>query len=124
MYLNPTRAYYRGTEQASARGAFLLLVQLKDKPCNASNTYAIVRKVALHQCGNFMMGRANLCGKWRVVSGAYGSDGLPMDVDQLPSDAVLLPQALYDAWNNGGGWNGSGNEAPDLRTWAKAQFKV
>jgi hypothetical protein len=124
MYIKPTRSYYAGTEQRAARGAFLLLLQLKDGPCNAETTFAIVRKVALHPLGNFMMGRANICGKWHTVSGAYGSDGLPMDVETLPKDAVRLPQDLYDAWNKGGGWNSAGSEAPSIRDWAIKQFKL
>ena len=120
MYIDRSGfTYYAGTEQRHSRARFLLLLQLKDGATGAANTYGVVRKVALQQFGQFMMGRVNLCGKWRTVSGAYGSDGLPMDVEQLPRDAVLIPAPLYDAWNKGGGWNGAGSEAEAMRQWAK-----
>ena len=123
MYIDRTsRCYYVGTEQRVFRAPFLLLLQLENGPCDASNTFACVRKVALRQLGHFMMGYANLNGKWHSVSGAYGSDGLPMTVTTLPHDAKPLPTDLYNAWNKGGGWNGSGSEAPAMRTWARETF--
>ena len=122
MYLTNGHGYYRGSEQCTTRGQFLLLLQLADKPCSPENTYAVVRKVALRQFGHWMMGSANICGKWRTVSGAYGSDGLPMTVDALPVDAIPLPRDLYDAWNKGGGWNSAGSEASAMRAWAKQAF--
>lgn len=113
------RGYDSSGQQVVRRAEFLLLLQLRDAPCgSAENTYACVRRVALKQLGHFMIGRVNLCGKWCSVSGSYGSDGLPMTVDQLPKDAKLLPRDLYEAWNKGGGWNGAGNEAPAMRHWA------
>ena len=130
--------YMRGTEQRTTRGRFLLLLQPNIyKPpnhagtmhldiqasCAPENTFAVVRCVALRQLGAFMMGRANLCGRWVSVSGAYGSDGLPMSVDKLPKDAVPLPARLYDAWSKGGGWNSAGGEATDMRRWAFETFK-
>lgn len=117
MYLGG-HTYYSGTEQRHTRAKFLLLLQPKEGSCGPENTYAIVRKVALRQLGHFMMGSANIGGKWRTVSGAYGSDGLPMSVEAMPKDAVLLPRELYDAWNKGGGWNGAGNEAKAMSEWA------
>src|SRR6187401_2175409 len=111
MFIEKTFSGYRGGSQIATRARFLLLLQLRNGPCNASNTFAVVHRVALRQLGHFMMGRANLCGKWVSVSGAYGSDGLPMTVDALPRDAKPLPQELYDAWNKGGGWNSAGYEA-------------
>ena len=122
MYVERTHGYYRGGEQCASRARFLLLLQLADKPCSRENTFAVVRKVALRQLGHFMMGRVNLGGKWYSVSGAYGSDGLPMSVDKLPADAVQLPAELYDAWNNGEGWNSAGREAPAMREWALQTF--
>ena len=122
MFIAKVHTYYAGTEQHTTRGNFLLLLRRKDEPCNAANTFAVVRKVALRQLGHFMMGRANLNGKWRSVSGAYGCDGLPMDVEQLPSDAKPLPKELYDAWSKGGGWNSAGNEATAMCEWALQTF--
>ena len=124
MYVQRTfGGYDRSGQQMASRARFLILLQLESGPCDASNTFAIVRKVALRQLGHFMMGRANIAGTWRSVSGAYGSDGLPMTVKTLPKDAKPLPRELYDVWNKGGGWNGAGSEAPAMRTWANETFK-
>ena len=122
MYIRPSFSYYRGAEQCTPRGLFLLLLQPEratiGETCARDNIYACVRKVALRQCGAWLMGRVNLGGQWHGVSGAYGHDGLPMTVKALPRDAVPLPAELYDAWNKGGGWNSAGNEAPAMRAWA------
>jgi hypothetical protein len=122
MYLRGSHHYYRGTEQCVTRAPFLLLLQLRDGSCGADNTYAVVRKVALRQLGHWMMGRANLGGRWYSVSGTYGHDGLPMTVDALPKDAKPLPRELYEAWSKGGGWNGAGSEASAMRAWALVNF--
>jgi hypothetical protein len=128
VYIEPARRYYRGTEQCAARGRFLLLIQPergggRSPTCCASNTYAFVRKVALRQCGHWMMGVANLNGKWVTVSGDYGNDGLPMGALELPKGAVNLPLELYELWSKGGGHNGAGSEAPAMRRWARETFK-
>jgi hypothetical protein len=106
---------------------FLLLLQPTKatigETCCEENIFAVVRKVTLSQFGNFMMGRANINGKWKTVSGAYGSDGLPMEIDALPKDAVKLPSDLYNAWKDGGGWNSCGNEAAAMCQWARETFK-
>ena len=109
--------YDHSGNQIRTRGDFLLLIQPHD---GSGPLKAIVRKVALSQCGHWMMGSAKIGKKWYAVSGTYGSDGLPLT---LPNDVyakygLLLPAPLYDAWNNGGGWNGVGSEAPLLREWA------
>jgi hypothetical protein len=119
MYLDRGRCYYVGSEQRCAAGRFLLLLQLRGGG-GPDGTFAVVRKVALRQFGAWMMGKARIHGKgkWATVSGSYGSDGLPMTVDELPPDAVLLPRHLYDAWNKGGGWNCAGGEAQAMREWA------
>jgi hypothetical protein len=128
MYIKSTRTYYRGTIQCAARAPFLLLLQPTratiGETCAAANTYAVVRKVALEQCGHFMMGACNIGGNWRSVSGAYGNDGMPMEVQELPADAVQLPAELYEQWNKGGGHNSAGNEADALRAWAIKQWGI
>ena len=121
MYLTKGHGYYDRNGQATRRGRFLLLVQERNKS-GPENTFACVRKVALRQCGHWMMGTARIEGKSYAVSGAYGGDGLPMDVDKIPHDAMRLPAELYEAWNKGGGWNSAGNEALDMRKWALATF--
>jgi hypothetical protein len=123
MYIRPTMSGTdRSGQHVSRRGDFLLLIQEKDK-CAKGNVFAIVRKVALQQLGHFMMGSVNICGKWQTVSGTYGNDGLPMDVEKLPSDAVRLPDELFDAWNKGGGWNSAGSESDAMSEWAREKFK-
>jgi hypothetical protein len=121
MYLkNDGFSYYTndGTQHRS-RGLFLMLVQDKNKPCGKDNFRALVRKVALKQLGPWMMGHARVKGETLTISGAYGSDGLPMSVSKNVYDAAVdVPSELYDAWAQGGGWNSAGNEAKAMRDWA------
>ena len=122
MYItNDSRSGYRGGDQVCTRGLFLMFVQPPGTAGASSPIKCVVRKVALQQLGHFMMGRANIRGKWFTVSGSYGSDGLPMDVPQEVYDSltVTLPADLYQAWNKGGGHNSCGSEAPAVRKWAK-----
>jgi hypothetical protein len=83
----------------------------------------IVRYVRMRQFGQFMMGSAKV-GKTRLVlSGSYGSDGLPKSVpDEVYEMGLPLPQELYEAWNKGGGWNSAGREGEAMRRWAKANL--
>lgn len=119
MYIVHTQRYCTATGiQGVLRAPFLLLLRKPDDPA----LYACVRRVALRQFGHWMMGSANINGHWHTVSGAYGSDGLPMDVDKLPRDAVQVPPELHEAWNKGGGWNSAGSEAPAMREWAMKTF--
>lgn len=84
---------------------------------------AIVRRVALHQCGHFMMGSARAFGHRIPISGTYGSDGLPRTVpDAVFEKAIPIPTELHERWNNGGGWNGAGSEAPSMVEWALANL--
>jgi hypothetical protein len=97
---------------------FLLMVQPKYQ-----TNYPIklcVRRVVLRQFGHFMMGNARIYGHVVTVSGAYGSDGLPMNVPKEVYDklSVILPDELYAMWNKGGGWNSCGSEASAMRKWA------
>lgn len=80
---------------------------------------AALRGVRLIQFGHWMMGSARL-GKTRLtISGAYGSDGLPVDVEKVPYDKMMpLPADLERAFWNGGGHNSAGSEAVPLRAWA------
>ena len=124
MYItNEGHGYYRGTEQCHTRAPFLILVQPEGWAYRNEPIKALVRKVALHQFGHFMMGSARVFGHRIPISGAYGSDGLPRSVPQEVYDkAVLVPQELVDAWNKGGGWNSSGSEAPAMQEWAVKTF--
>ena len=119
MYINGTERYYtRDGQQACSRAPFLLLIQLTDRPL--SEIYGIVRKVALKQCGHWMMGKVRIGGASYSVSGSYGNDGLPITVKALPKDAVRLPNTLYEQWVTGGGWNCAGAEGPAMREWGRS----
>lgn len=124
MYIdNSGYGYYRGTEQCHSRAPFLILVQPDDYEQRNAPIRALVRKVALHQSGHFMMGRARAFGHRIIISGAYGGDGLPRSVPQEVYDrATPVPQELIDAWNKGGGWNSAGTEAPTMAEWAVKTF--
>jgi len=126
MYLtNEGHTYYRGTEQCHTKAPFLLLIQDKDTDLGSKNLRALVRKVALQQFGHWMIGTARIKNQSMVVSGAYGSDGLPMSVSKEIYDlGVPVPQDLYDLWNKGGGWNSCGSEATAMREWARKTFNV
>ena len=137
MYLRSGQngTYYGSDgQQRHSRAPFLLLIDAspslpaKQDAC----MYAIVREVAMEQCGHFMMGTARVYGHSLTVSGTYGSDGLPISLDRLPvkvqdkvrAEMVRVPDELYRAWAKGGGWNGSGSEGPAMQAWARKTFKV
>ena len=87
-----------------------------------------VKSIRLRQLGQWMMGEMWVQGIRVGLSGAYGSDGLPIDSEKLTKDAweklVVLPQDLTDAFWAGGGWNSVGGEAPAIRAWANENLKV
>jgi hypothetical protein len=117
--------------QQRARGRFLMLVtpawdSSVDHLADHAKKYpirAIVRSVALHQLGHFMMGRVRIGCHDICLSGSYGGDGLPRDVPMEVYDhAVPVPPELIEKWNKGGGWNSAGAEAFDMRDWALANI--
>lgn len=118
MYLHRNPTYYRGTQQIALRAPFLLLMNKTSDTGMRPQLYAVIRRVALRQLGHWMMGSANIGGHWHTISGAYGNDGLPMDVEVLPRDAIPLPDDLATAFWEGGGHNCAGREWPALREWA------
>lgn len=100
----------------------------KDKLPLLSSSYpirALVRHVSMSQFGHFMMGHARVHGHTLTLSGSYGSDGLP---DTVPTKVyeygTQLPDELYKAWSNSGGWNGAGSEASAMREWALTNLKL
>ena len=104
------------------RGWFLIL--MNNPNGEATPLRALVRKVALAQFGQWMMGTAHAADEHLTISGSYGSDGKPMDVTpDVWALGLEVPAELYDAWKLGGGWNGAGSEASAMRTWAKAHFQ-
>lgn len=89
--------------------------------------YAVVRTVELRSWGHWMMGSLRLAGAPVTVSGAYGGDGLPMDLSKLSeAQKALLTPVPFDLaitfWS-GGGHNCAGEEAEAMRGWARANLK-
>ena len=85
---------------------------------------ALVRHVAMRRCGHFMIGSVRIHGNSLMLSGSYGSDGLPDSVpDEVYGIGVELPRDLVGKWNRGGGWNGAGDEAGEMRAWALENLK-
>lgn len=120
MYIQaPSRGYTHDGQQFCRRAPFLLLLQNGDWN---SQIYGVVRTVALHQCGHWMMGKARILDKSYTVSGSYGNDGLTLSVDTIPPDAKPLPDDLREAWNTGGGWNSAGSEAEAMAEWARKEL--
>ena len=96
--------------------------------------------VVLKQVGHFMMGIARDLPvshssydsengrNWKhlILSGTYGSDGLPCDYEKLAPSAraklVRVPDYLTAAFWSGGGHNSAGSEALAMRDWALATF--
>lgn len=126
MYLTQTERYCRGTEQAIRRAPFLIVVVCYDRSDGSLMgkrlpLRGLVRKVALHQTGHFMMGSARVHGKRICISGCYGSDGLPREVDQETYDrATPMPAELEAAFWQGGGHNSCGSEADALLAWGQS----
>ena len=93
MFVTNSRSGYIGSEQYSS-GYFLIVVQdpsdkkrkyKKEDGSDGGNVpelRAIVKKVGMRQSGHFMMGRCTLGGFRLCLSGSYGSDGLPLSLDQ------------------------------------------
>lgn len=122
MYIEKTRGYYTSDGQQNIERANFLIL-MTPKTDHKAPVRAIVRKVAMSQFGHFMMGTARIKGHSLALSGSYGADGLILSVPQeVYSLGVILPNYLYNAWNNGGGWNSAGSEASAMRAWANANL--
>lgn len=128
MYLQPTSTYYVGTEMHIRRNLFLILCQPPGSMRGfnqMTQTRAIVRKVAMSQCGHFMMGYAYAFGHKLILSGSYGSDGLPKTVPQEVYDrAFPVPEWLMELWAKGGGHNGAGSEKWRMADWAMSNLSA
>jgi hypothetical protein len=125
MYLGEGRTYYQGTEQRHTRAPFLI-VMVYDEPIEGkilgkrSKLRGIVRQVAMHQCGHFMMGSARVGPVRLSLSGTYGSDGLPLTVDKATWECgTPVPDELEAKFWEGGGHNDAGSEGPDFFHWGR-----
>jgi hypothetical protein len=95
MYISkPERYCTADGTQCCRMGRFLILLDTPED----KTIYAIVRTVALRQCGHWMMGSARIQGTTYTVSGAYGNDGLPMRINTLPPDAKLTCPTNYTGY--------------------------
>jgi hypothetical protein len=124
MFITGQRRATRNGQRA--RGRFLILMQPEDIAIGEISTTpvrALVRYVEMAQIGHFMMGTLTLKGHAISLSGAYGHDGLILDVPREVYDmGVELPADLREAWNKGGGHNSAGSEGPAMKAWALATF--
>jgi hypothetical protein len=119
MFIKVDKSGYTNNGEQYSSGLFLVLMQSKNDRSTGNNLRAIVRMTALVQFGHFMMGIVRIKNKSLTVSGSYGSDGLPLTVDEeIYNMGIPLPDELYNAWANGGGWNSAGNESKLMRDWA------
>jgi hypothetical protein len=125
MFIKPVRTYYsEDGEQRTGKGLFLILMRDKNPPILHTNARAIVRRVQMRQLGNWMMGKIVVKGHTISLSGAYGANGLMVDVPtEVYEVGVDIPRKLYDEWGQGGGWNSCGNEAESLRKWVLENIK-
>lgn len=122
MYFNGSETYYSSDgEQRFRRAPFLILATSKP----GDDLYACIRQVALRQCGHFMMGQARIADMRLILSGSYGSDGLPEDYDRLSIRArekfVRVPDAISELyWHpEHTGHNSAGSEARAMAAYAR-----
>ena len=86
---------------------------------------AFVRHVKMEQCGHWMMGEIKVGSHKQRVSGTYGCDGLPDDVERWVWEAgVPIPEEIMETWAKGGGHNGAGDEALSISAWATDNIKA
>lgn len=131
MYLtNEGTTYYRGTEQCHSRAPFLILFSGSEKYTASGKPvlYAAVRKVALRQCGHWMMGSARIAGTRIPISGSCGADGLPCEYDSLSpavrSKLMPVPEDTAIVYWSDDGHNTIGKAAPTVRAWAIEHFGI
>jgi len=90
--------------------------------CDEShNIWGIVRHLRMTQCGHFMMGTMRIGSQQITMSGTYGDDGLPDNIEKI-SEAnrkylTPVPPALKEAFWKGGGHNSAGAEAQEMYNW-------
>lgn len=138
MFTEIKRKGYDRHGQQFTSGRFLVLfseyVSPSDEPdeekrkARSRKLFGVVRFVALHQFGHFMMGEVRLGNQKFTASGTYGGDGIPMELNKLAEQqrAYLteVPQELADLYWSGKGHNGPGHEATKMREWARSIDKT
>lgn len=148
MYIQSVGGYDKDGQQYST-GKFLAIFS---DPFNEAalrpELRAVVRPVRLEQMGHWMMGHLKFAGYTFTMSGTYGSDGLPCNLNRhvIPSPdpdkkndivgltdeekkalwalMVPLPAELQTAFWEGGGHNSAGKEGPSIHKWGKENIKL
>jgi len=115
---NKPKRWYASDGQQRAAGRFLCLFSDDNH-----NLWGVVRRCSMQQCGHFMMGSIRVGTQTLTMSGTYGSDGLPEDIEKVHEEnkKYLTPvrEELKKIFWKGGGWNSAGAEAMDMHNWGK-----
>jgi len=119
MFVSKGRGGYTRDGEQYCIGRFLVLFG-----SSKEGLWGVVRRCSLRQCGHFMMGHVKLGDQTITVSGTYGGDGLPMDLDSVhewnrPALTRMPPDIEEQFWK-GGGWNDAGSEGPAVRLWGQS----
>jgi len=132
MFING-RSWCDSDGTQHGRGKFLMLFEDPNSNELRMPLRACVRTVSLVQLGHFMMGQVRLAGKKIILSGAYGSDGLPITLlhKDVPEEAANhiweslsdVPSDLQTSFWEGGGHNSTGSEADAMKKWALDNLK-
>ena len=117
MFVTRKNRGYNRDGEWQASGRFLAVFCGKDQ----SKLYGVVRRCALRQLGHWMIGRIRVGSQTLTVSGTYGEDGLPLDLDKVEESnrrfLAPVPPELVEAFWKGGGHNCAGTEAPAMHAW-------
>lgn len=146
MFLTTSNTYYDSSGSQHASKAWYLILATLDTgdrdiehytcaTCGEPHPslYANARKVAMSQCGQFMMGIARIGGNSIVVSGQFGSDGLPkhmgtepwhtLRAETLPYFTKLPDSVASSYWHSGADYHaGKSGDYTMLRAWALASL--
>lgn len=150
MFLTPSNTYYDSDGSQRASKAWYLILACREAgpldgmgittrdeqytcgTCGKAHSalYAIARKVALSQLGHFMMGTARIGGHSVVVSGNFGSDGLPDTIGQYGIPSALAPyftklpnDVASSYWHSGEDYHaGKSGDYRQLGLWALARL--
>lgn len=143
MFLTSRRNGYDRSGQQVASGLFFLMFSNPDK--GDRELRACVRFVAMEQLGHFMMGSVRIAGCSISLSGAYGSDGLPLNLDRhfiglneagqaqyrdftqeqkaaIWKQLTPLPTDLAETYWKSEGHNDAGSAGGNIRKWAKEKI--
>jgi hypothetical protein len=133
MYLECTTGY-DSDGAPTAKGLFLMVFEDPESKKSRPEIRACVRFVKMEQLGNWMMGTAKIASHEIVLSGSYGSDGLPMYLrhknvgekvaSHIWEHLVQIPKDLQEKFWEGGGHNCAGSEGPHFHKWGKENIKV